>query len=78
MAKDKGVSIKVHTKFFSEVFEPSRKELEGQTGMSIGQIDFTKFLHKNKLKLKIPKNRFNVKVKKPMTGQPLSKGFGAI
>ena len=32
MVKDKGVSVKVSTRFFNETFEPARKELEKFVG----------------------------------------------
>ncbi len=80
MAKpnDKGVSIKIHTKFFDEIFEPARKELEQQTGVRIGQINFTEFLAKKKIQIKLPKQKFNIKSKAPRSKPPLRKGFRAI
>lgn len=72
--KDKGVSVKLHKKFFDEIFEPTRKELEKQIGGRVGQINFTEFLAKKKVKLKLPKQKFNVKSKPPR----IKRGFGGI
>ena len=66
MVKDKGVVIKIHTKFFNEIFEPARKELEKQTGVRVGQLDLTEFLAKKKIRFKLPKQKFNIKNKFPM------------
>ncbi|KKN17074.1 hypothetical protein LCGC14_0969520 [marine sediment metagenome] len=76
--KDKGVSVKLHTKFFDEIFEPARRELEKQTGVRVGQISFTKFLAKNKIQIKLPKQKFNLKNKSPIIKFPLGKGFKLI
>ncbi len=61
MVKDKGVSVRLHTKFFNEIFEPARKELERQTGVRVGQLDLTEFLAKKKIKFRLPKQKFNIK-----------------
>ena len=73
MVKDKGVSVRLHTKFFNEIFEPARRELEQQTGVRVGQLDLTEFLAKKKIKFKLPKQKFNIKSK-----LPLRKGFKVI
>lgn len=78
MAQDKGVAVKLHTKFFDEIFEPARKELEKQTGVRVGQINFTEFLAKKKIKFRLPKQRFNIKNKSPKSKFPLRKGFKVI
>lgn len=66
MVRDKGVSVKLHTKFFDEIFEPARKKLEDQTGMKIGQLNFTEFLAKKKIQIRLPKQKFNIKSKFPV------------
>ena len=73
MVKDKGVSVKLHTKFFNEIFEPARKRLEKQTGVRIGQLNFTEFLAKKKIQIKLPKQKFDIKNK-----APVRKGFKLI
>ena len=73
MVKDKGVTVKLHTKWFDEIFEPARKELEKQTGVRIGQQSFTEFLAKKKIQIRLPKQKFNIKSK-----FPLKKGFKVI
>lgn len=78
MTKDKGVTVKLHTRFFDEIFEPARKELENQTGVRVGQINFTEFLAKKKIQIKLPKQKINIKNKHLKTKQPLRKGFNLI
>ena len=78
MAKDPGVAVKVHRKFFDEIFEPARRGLEKETGMRIGQLDFTEFLAKKKIKLRLPKNKFNLKSEKPTARKTLPRGFKLI
>lgn len=78
MGKDKGVSMKIHTRWFDEIFEPARKELENQTGVRVGQINFTEFLAKKKIQIKLPKQKFNIKSKSPKSKFPLKKGFKVI
>lgn len=78
MVKDKGVSVKLHTKFFEEIFEPARKELENQTGVRVGQINFTEFLVKKNIRIKLPKQKFNIKNKPLRNKSPLKKGFKLI
>ena len=73
MARDKGVSVKLHTKFFDEIFEPARKRLEQQTGVKVGQLNFTEFLAKKKIQIILPKQKFNIKNK-----APVRKGFKII
>lgn len=73
MGKDQGVSIKVDRRFFDEIFEPKRKEFENKMGVRIGQEKFTKLLHAKKIKLKLPKQRINIKNKSPR-----SRGFNLI
>lgn len=76
MTRDKGVSVKLHTKFFDEIFEPARKELENQTGVRVGQLNFTEFLAKKNIKIKLPKQKFNIK--KVHKIKPIRKGFKLI
>ena len=66
MVRDKGVSVKLHTKFFDEIFEPARKKLEKQIGVRVGQLDFTEFLAKKKIQIKLPKQKFDIKNKAPV------------
>ena len=73
MARDKGVSVKLHTKFFDEIFEPARRRLEKQTGVKVGQLNFTEFLAKKKIQIILPKQKFNIKNK-----SPVRKGFKLI
>ena len=73
MVRDKGVSVKLHTKFFDEIFEPARKKLEKQIGVRVGQLDFTEFLAKKKIQIRLPKQKFNIKNK-----FPVRKGFRLI
>lgn len=76
--KDKGVSVKLHTRFFDEIFEPARKEFERQIGVRVGQISFTEFLAKKKIQIRLPKQKFNIKNKVPKSKFPLRKGFNPI
>lgn len=71
MPKDKGVTVKLHSKFFDEIFEPARKELEKQTGARFGQMNFTKFLAKKNIKIKLPKQKIK-------TNPPIKRGFKLI
>lgn len=73
MAKNRGVSVKLDKKFFDEAFEPARKQLEKQTGVRIGQLNFTKFLAKRNFKFRLPKQKINIK-NKPIR----NKGFKLI
>ncbi len=78
MGKDKGVSVRINTKFFNEIFEPERKKLEKQTGVRVGQLNFTEFLAKNKVKFVFPKQEINIHSKAPKSKPPLRKGFRII
>ena len=73
MVRDKGVSVKLHTKFFDEIFEPASKKLEKQIGVRVGQLDFTELLAKKKIQIRLPKQKFNIKNK-----FPVRKGFRLI
>ena len=78
IVRDKGVSVKLHLKFFNEIFEPARKELEKQIGVRVGQLDFTEFLAKRKIQFRLPKQKFNIKSRSPRTKLPIKKGFKLI
>ncbi len=78
MVRDKGVHVKLDKRFFDEIFEPARKELERQTGVNVGQLNFTEFLAKKKIKFKLPKQKFTIKSKQPRTKRPLRRGFRLI
>lgn len=78
MGRDKGVSVKLHTKFFNEIFEPARKQLEKQTGVRVGQLNFTEFLAKKNIQFKLPKQKLNIQSKKIKSKPPLRKGFKVI
>lgn len=54
MVKDRGVSVKLSTNFFNNIFEPKRKEFENKLGVKFGQIDFTELLDKRKAKFSFP------------------------
>lgn len=54
MAKrNRNVSIKVHKKFFDNVFEKERKKMERDMGFKVSQIKFTEYLAN--VKFKFPK-----------------------
>ncbi len=78
MVRDKGVHVELNKRFFDEIFEPARKELERQTGVRVGQMNFTEFLAKKKIKFKLPKQKFNIKSKRPTAKSPLRRGFRLI
>lgn len=52
------VNIAVSRKFFENVFEPERKNLERQLGVRVGQIPFTEILAKQKITLLKRDNKF--------------------
>ena len=53
----KNVSVKISKSFFDNIFEPERKKLEKQIGTRVGQISFTEFLAKKKVKFIFPKQK---------------------
>lgn len=68
MAKGKrNVTVQVGTNFFDKVFEPSRRNVEKQLGIKVGQAAFSEMLFRSNIKLNIKLNKsliFNGK-KKP-------------
>ncbi len=61
MGKNNGVSVRLDKSFFDNIFEPARRELEKQAGVRVGQLDFTEFLAKKKIKFRLPKQKMNIK-----------------
>ncbi len=61
MVKEAGVSVRMNKSFFEDIFEPARRELEKQVGVKVGQLDFTEFLAKKKIRFKLPKQKMNLK-----------------
>ena len=52
----KGVTIKVHTLFFDNVFEKGRRKLERKLKVPISQMKFTEYMAKNGVRMKIKKS----------------------
>ncbi len=55
--KKRNVTMQVGSNFFDNIFEPSRKKVEKQLGLKIGQVVFTEMLAKNKISLDIKLNK---------------------
>ncbi len=56
--KKKSVTMKVDFDFFEKTFEPARRRMEAKIGSRVGQVDFTKMIHKSKMSLNIKLNLF--------------------
>lgn len=57
MVKGKrNVTVQVGTNFFEKMFEPSRKNVEKQLGIKVGQAAFSEMLFKSNVKLNIKLN----------------------
>ncbi len=55
--KKRNVTIQVGFNFFNKVFEPSRRKVEKQLGLNVGQVLFTEMLAKNKINLDVKLNK---------------------
>ncbi len=55
--KKRNVTMQVGSNFFDKIFEPSRRKVEKQLGLKIGQVAFTEMLAKNKISLDIKLNK---------------------
>lgn len=55
--KKRNVTMQVGSNFFDKIFEPSRRKVEKQLGLKIGQVAFTEMLAKNKVNLDIKLNK---------------------
>jgi hypothetical protein len=53
---NKPVSIKVSKLYFDKVFEPDRKRLGVKIGRNFTQKEYTEFLARKKLKIKVQRN----------------------
>ncbi len=78
MSKDNGVNVRIAKSFFDNIFEPARRDLEKETGVRIGQVKFTEFLAKKNIKLRLPKQKINIRSKPIRTKRVLRKGFRVI
>lgn len=57
VVKKRNVTMQVGFNFFDKIFEPSRRKVEKQLGLKVGQVAFTEMLAKNKVNLDIKLNK---------------------
>lgn len=73
--KIKGVSIKVHPKFFDNIFEPNRKSLRNKLKLNdLTQVEFTGLLANGNFNFKIDKQKLS-KLQKSIKFRPLKRRY---